>query len=417
MVRRAALLLAMAGAAVAHADPSDPPREITSLDFSASFHRLATEAGATAEGEVDTRSDDARAIARILAGATADYVWGIGGDGNRGHVTLSGDASAEARTDPHAPLGAHAHGAFAFGYIPERRKTNVVDGWMLPGSLHADVDFAQLPAIDARRDLHRAAFSRRAFGLDLVLLRGSSARTRYDFAGMSFSRTYTEQVAAGVALAQRVGALDLSFVDACYLRWHPAPDLCVQFLDVHVDLVHSPKGADVFRLGLFDVRGIRLPGQVFAGASFGMAFASPDGGENLPSLDHAVGGVHLERTTGRLQLAARAENDFYLDIDGNLALEDAAHAEISWRARRTTFFARGFAARTRWWSAVFDRGHLATTGGAEVGAIRRAPLVEVEAAFGVARTYYDVLDGAAVATPGLAGSARLILRRGVKVAR
>jgi hypothetical protein len=415
VVRRAALALALAAPALAHAQ-STPPGEITSLDFHATSPHGSVDASGTGEGEVDTRSDDARAIARVLAAATADYAWGIAGDGNTGHVTLSGDASAEARTDPEAPFGAHAHGTFSFGYIPERRKTHEVDGWILPGSFHADLDLAQLPAIDARRDVHRAAFSRRAFGMDLVLARGSSARTRYDFAAMSFSRAYTEQVAQGVALAQHVGTVDVSFVDACYLRWHPSPDICVNFLDIHVDLVHTPKGADVLGIDLFHLDGIRLPGQLFAGASFGMAFASPGTGENLPSIDHAVGGVRLARTTGRLQLAARADTDFYEDLDGNLALESAAHGEISWRRGRTTYFARGFAARTRWWSALFDRGHVAATGGGEVGAIRRAPLVEVEAAFGVARTYYDVLDGNAVATPGLAGSARLILRRGVKIA-
>jgi hypothetical protein len=361
---------------------------------------LDVSAGGTAQGDV------AYGSAAADGAATSDWA------SDFYHFTLSGSAGVEARGGTVAPLAAHAEGEAFLGDLPT---AGVESGGLFVTTVDASADAGGLPALDARRDVHRGAYSDAAASFEVVGLRGTDGRHLYTFleAGVG------NQLSAQDGIVHTQQTMHAAFVRGCKLRARPAPDRCVVVLPFDAIGVTGGSEAAVGDFYLADLSGLGLGGGVYLDASLGFGatgtMTTEENGQvtsvittdDLPDVGAAVGHLAVHTAHADVSLARQ----FYVTLDGDLALDDRATVEARW----SSYTARAFAARTRWWTSKSDRGHKETTGGVELGTTRVLRWVEVAADVGAARTFYGALDGASADEAGLAGTASVTLKRHVKV--
>jgi len=329
-------------------------------------------------------------------------------------LTVDAAVAATARAGADQPIAGHLGARFAAGDVDAARPPML--------QLHADVDLGAVPALDARRIYHRDAYAGGGAGF-LFVLRMTEGGRRAEALEIGMSEAVTIQGDT----AHRESTMHGTFFRFCRVRDDAAPDRCLTVLGFDGLGVTGGSEAAVGTFWPVTWSGLHVGGDLYAdvGAGFGGTgtMTTEQNGEvvdvieteDLPDVGAGVAYLRLYGTLGTVSLDARAGRDFYLTVDGDLAIDDRATAELSWRRERATYRARGFVARTRWWTSKTDPGRRESTGGVELGVRRPARFVEVDAAVGAARSFYGVLDGSAAERAALGASARLTLRRQVAV--
>jgi hypothetical protein len=375
------------------------------------------DASTDVEAEVVAQGDVAYASARVVGTGTYDHAV------DYYHLILAGTASAEARGGTDAPLAAHTDFSVFFGDVDA---PGLPTAGLMVMTIRGSTDLAGLPRLDSRRDVHRGAYSGAAVSGTFVGLRGGNGRRRYEFLEVGMGGARSRQTDDTGSIAHREETMHGAFGRSCRLRARPAPDACVTIIPFDALGVTGGSSAAVGTFYPATWSGIGVGGGLYAdfgigGGGTGTMTTEENGEvvstietEDLPNVGAAVGFAAVHGQIGAVAIDVRAARDFYLTIDGDLALDDRVRAELDWTHGRSAYSARAFAARTLWWTSKSDAGHREVTGGLELGVRRPVRFVELDASVGAARSFYGVLDGTAADRAGVAGTARLTLRRNVK---
>ncbi len=345
----------------------------------------------------------------------------VGLEGNGGGfagVAATGGA-ARMRAGADAALGLTHWAQVGYRWLPDPTGRGM---GVFPVTFSHDAVLGALPGLGARRDGVRGATSREQLGVEFIGFQYFWRGHRVDYLRMGFGGAWS--TTAG-AVRHQTGA-HAEGIAVCWLRAAPRPEACLRFIDIDMLGVEGGSSAAIGAFAPARVTGIPHGGGIYLDAAGGGSFlgtmtvSSGDQPvhtimtEDLPELATGTYDLRLYRPHGAVAIEARARRDMYVSTGGDLSIEERAEVSLALSGRRTTVTARGFAARTWWWTSKTDPGAVADSGGGELAVARQVGAYALGASVGVARSYYGALDGAAVGAPAMGARGGLELRRSLR---
>ncbi|MCE9577500.1 MAG: hypothetical protein K8W52_30405 [Deltaproteobacteria bacterium] len=378
---------------------------------------------------------DATAVMTGAAGREGDAMSGAGEAGADATAVTSGEerdlhggfagvaaagASVRGRAGSDAPLGLATWAQVGYRWLPDAQGRGM---GVFPVTFSHDGVIGALPGLGARRDGVRGAYAREQLGAEFVGFQGFWPGHRADYLRMGFGSAWSTSQ-DGVVHHQTGAHAEGGAI--CWLRAAPAPEACLRFFEMDMLGVEGGSSAAIGEFAPARVTGIPVGGGVYLDATGGGAFLGTMTisssnqpthtivTEDLPEMAVGTYDLRLYRPRGPVAIEARARRAMYVSTEGDLSIEDRAELSLAMSGRRTTVTARGFAARTRWWTSKTDPGAMSDSGGGELALAHQRGAYTLGASAGVARSFYGALDGAAVGAPSLGARGTLELRRALR---
>ncbi|MEO6771546.1 MAG: hypothetical protein ABI467_00805 [Kofleriaceae bacterium] len=393
-MRKLVVASVLASARIAAADPALATTTEIGLTAGAGEEQI----GRTAEGTL-TAGAHATQIARAAdaiatTSAEANLELRSGSDGTDGAANVSAKAAI-------APLG-----------VPDRPAFGV---W-------AGAELGSRPALDARRDVARAAYARAGAGFELGVTLPYRGHV-YGIAVADIGGTLEHQAGAERATY----TFDVDTYYQCRLR-SEGPAACLHVLDISATGVSGASQAVVSDIYFARWTGLDLGvayGELGIGVITDTATLGIEDGdgkevatvktENLPRMSVGAYDAAIATMVGPVEVDARAKRSGYVSLDGDMSIEDRATLTAALPlATGAKLSASAFVARTHWWTSKSDPGSHADTGGGELALDLSVHDFDVHASTGVARSFYAQLDGAAPGVPTLGFRSAIDIKHAIK---
>lgn len=351
----------------------------------------------------------------VTVGSSVETAGGYDSGPDHGYqARASASAGLRAGTDTDAT--ASLEGAADIGYA-------FADRFVALSGVYANASLGNRPGLASRRDVARETFASTGIGFRLTPMweeRGDLRVTwlRFGFGGSMFWQ------ATGTR-ASITGELE------GYMRCRVRADRsarCLHVLDL--DMVGNSGGQEIFvmngdlvRVSGLGVKNLHVELGVRAISNQGSISVTDEGEEptpgntvtteDLPVISELGPVAAITALAGPARVELRAERTGYASLEGDMTIEDRASVTTSLALGRTTLTAGGFAARTRWWTSKMDPGSADVTGGGELGLATRVSRFDLKASVGLARSFYPVLDGGVVDTPGVGMRSSVSISRAI----
>lgn len=288
--------------------------------------------------------------------------------------------------------------------------------------LYVDAELGSRPALDARRDVARAAYASSGAAFEV-----GPAFRHDDFVNGIFYFKIGGSLEAQANAERATYTFDVDLYYHCRLR-SDGPAACLHIFDTHATGVSGGSQAVVSDLYFARWTGLDL-GVAYGELGIGVITDNAQLGiqdsngkdlatvttQDLPIMSVGAYDLALATMVGPIEVHTRAKRSGYVSLDGDLSIEDRASLTAALPLAPTAkLSASAFVARTHWWTSKTDPGSRADTGGGEVAIDLAIHDFDVHASTGVSRSFYAVLDGASPDAPALGFRSAIDVKHAIK---